>query len=460
MTKKKPNALRLNRSDSSDARMRKLMRSDGWSNIYTGQGLANVDKQLGTSFGNVLRLYEQQLTDLYRGDGFAKRTIDLPAGEMVREGYIVHGDTEGGIVKYLDKIRAQQNILMGLRWAKLYGGSIIVMLINDGGKLDTPLNEANIKNIEQMRIYDRFRITWTTSDLYSDPENPKFGQLEYYTVSPTSTIGMFRVHESRILRFDGLAVNEKVRQENNGWGDSVFQSIYGQLADLTGAYHSAKNVIDDFIQIIIKIDNLQEMIAAGNEDLVKTRLNIIDMGRHIMNTIMLDTKEEYSKEASSIAGLSDLLGKFAESYSAVSEIPLTLLMGQSPGGFNAKDEGSIRKWYDKISQDQEDDLRPQVERLVYLAMLCKEGPTNGRIMDDWSIEFNKLWQPTEAETVKMRKEQAETDKIYIDTSVLLPEEVTISRFGGDEYSIDTQVDISTRKETPEPNDSDDNDIME
>jgi hypothetical protein len=91
-------------------------------------------------------------------------------------------------------------------------------------------------------------------------------------------------------------------------------------------------------------------------------------------------------------------------------------------------------------------------------MLSKEGPTKGKVLDDWSLEFNPLWQPTEQETVEMRNKQAETDKIYIEQQVLTPEEVTLSRFGGDEYSIETSVDLEARKQpeegSQEPDDSD------
>lgn len=448
MTKKKPAPLKFKRGDSAAERTRKMVKSDGWMNIYTGQGQQGYDKQLGTSFGNVPRMYEQQLTDIYRGDGFAKRTIDLPTGEMVRQWFTIHGDTDNAIVKYQDKLRARQHTLMGLRWAHLYGGALAVMLIDDGGMLDQPLNEDNIKNIEQIRIYERYRVTWTTADLYSDSENKKFGELEYYTISPTATAGTvppFRVHETRVLKFDGFPVTDKTRAENNGWGDSLMQFIWTQLTNLTGAHDSGREVIDDFIQTILKIDNLQEMVAAGQDDLIKERLNIIDLGRHVRNTIMIDGKEDYSKEASSVAGMPKLLGVFAEAYAAVTEIPVTLLMGQSPGGFNSKDEGSLKKWYDKISQDQEDELRPQMERLSYLTMLCKEGPTKGVLIDDWSLGFNPLWQLSEPETVEMRKNQAETDKIYIDTNVLTPEEVAISRFGGDTYSIDTTLATEDRE---------------
>ena len=455
MTKKKPLALHKSRSDSALMRSRKMVKTDGWANIYSGQGVQGKDKLLGTSFGRVPRFYEEQLSDLYRGDGVGKRTIDLPTGEMVREWFEVNGDTDGDINKYLETIRAKQRVLEALRWAHLYGGSLAVMLINDGGMLEDPVNEDSIHAIENIKVYDRWRVTWTTNDLYDDPENPKFGELEWYNISPTSTGGLiapFRVHETRVLRFDGLPVSNKVRAENNNWGDSHFQSVYNDLANLTGSFFASRNIIDDFVQTIIKIDNLQELIAAGNDEVVRQRLAILDLGRHTINTMMLDSREDYAKHASSVAGLSKLLEKFQEMYSSVTEIPMTLLFGQSAKGFNAKDDGSMNKWYDKVAQDQEDEMRPQMERLVKLAMLSSEGPTSGKELPDWSISFNPLKQMSEEETVEMRKKQAETDKIYIDSAVLTPEEVALSRFGGDEYSIETSIEESMHKPgaLPEP----------
>jgi len=428
-------------------------RSDGWTNIYSGQGIKGIDRKTGAKFSGAQRFTEQELSDLYRGDGLARRTVDLPCGEMTKKWFSVYGDTDGDITKYLKGIRAKQKVTSGLRWAKLYGGSLGVLLINDGGQLEDPVNEKNIKSIESLEIYERYRVTWSSANLYEDTNNPKYGQVETYNVSPIScgvAAEPFTVHESRTLFFDGMTVDSKTRQENNGWGDSIFNSIFSQLEDLVGSYHSSRNIIDDFIQTILKIDNLQELIAAGQEELIKKRLNIIDIGRHVMNTIMIDSREDYSKVASSIAGLSDILQKFAEMYSAVTEIPMTLLMGTSSNGFNSKDEGSLTKWYDKIKQDQEDDLEPIIERLVYLSMLAKEGPTNGTLLKDWSVKFNPLQQMTEEQTVSMRNKQAQTDKIYIEQGVVDPAEVAVSRFGGTEYSIDTTIDTTIDRDTLSP----------
>ena len=72
-----------------------------------------------------------------------------------------------------------------------------------------------------------------------------------------------------------------------------------------------------------------------------------------------------------------------------------------------------------------------------MIQLSSNGSTNGKLDEDWKIEFNPLWQPTEAEVVETRNKQADTDMKYIQAGVLTPEEVAISRFGGDEYSSET-----------------------
>ena len=42
--------------------------------------------------------------------------------------------------------------MTAIRWARLFGGSIAVMLINDGGRLEDPLNLRNIKSIDDILV--------------------------------------------------------------------------------------------------------------------------------------------------------------------------------------------------------------------------------------------------------------------------------------------------------------------
>jgi hypothetical protein len=101
-------------------------------------------------------------------------------------------------------------------------------------------------------------------------------------------------------------------------------------------------------------------------------------------------------------------------------------------------------------------LLPIVERLVDLIYLCKDGAFGGkRPKEHGRVIFNSLWQATDKEQAETRKLVAESDAIYINTSTLSPDEVAVSRFGGEQYSTETVIDASQRD--PDGSDTNNND---
>lgn len=432
------------------AKLKGMVRKDGLMNVYTREGVAGYDKQTAYSYIGDKKLEEAELRTIYRTDGFGKKIVDRPVEDMTRAWFEVNGDTDGEIVHALHELGTRKAIKRALTWAQVYGGGVIVMIAKDNGELDDPLNESNLLLIDSLQVYDRYRVSWTSADYYNNPTDKKYLTPEFYTISPING-APFKIHESRVLRFDGILTDDQTLSNNHSWPDSVYQAVKTQLINLNSSYHSVKSILDDFVQIIIQIDNLQDMIASGDDELVKKRLNIIDQGRHIMNTILLDSTENYTKEASTVTGLDKLIQEFQLAVSAVVDIPSTILMGRSPGGMNSTGESDIRTYYDSIKARQEDELLPQISRLVYLTMISKQGPTKGKVLEGWSIKFKSLWEPTLKETAETRKVIAETDQIYIQNQVITPEEVAISRFAG-EYSIETDIDEANARApmVPEP----------
>jgi len=421
---------------------------DGWKNLLTKVGTSK-DNQVANTFGRTIIRTFEELEEMYRGDGLSKRIVDLPAGEMTREWFNVTGDTEGDIQKAMVELKAKFEINKALRWADVYGGSLVVMLIDDGGTLEDELNLKNIKKIEEFRVYDRFKVWWdTTDDIQNDPNKPGFGKPLFYRVNPvvnSSNSPLFKVHVSRVLLFDGVDIAEIGRKANRGWGDSIYQSVFTQLSNVAGAYHSTRSILNDFIQPILKMDNLQEMIAGGQEKIVKARLDILDLSRSVLNMILIDSKEDYEKKSSSVAGLDKLIDKFTVALAAVRGIPHSLLMGQAPAGLNSTGESDTRFWYDKISALQEEKMLHQMNYFIKLLMLSSDGPTKGKELENWGIVFNPLWQPSEKELAEIRKIQSETDANYVNSGVLFPSEIAISRFGGDQYSTETILETTKNR---------------
>jgi len=420
------------------------IKNDGWSNLFTGIG-TDKDPRTYTSVSSRTFMTEVELIDLYTDNGFAKKIVNRYVTDMLRERFTINGDDDNLIITKLDEIRAWKQLEKLLRWNRLFGGAVCVMRIDDGNELDKPLNLTTIKTLEMLRVYDRFRVSWTQSDLYNDPKNKNYGNVEYYWISPINGL-RFRVHETRCLVLDGEDTPDYTRQLNQGWGTSFLQQCYDQLRDIGAIYPALATIIDGFITGTITMQNLTEMLAAGKEDVIKARLNLLDLSKHVLNTLLLDERETFDKKASTVSGLSDIVDKFLQALSLVSSMPLRILLGQQSGGLNNTGEGETRDWYDQIAADQTFTFSPVLEKLIKVIMLAKQDGFNGIELNDWFVEFNPLWQMSDKENSEIRKLNAESDNLYISNGVLYPHEVAVSRFGSAKYGKD--ISIEEKREAP------------
>lgn len=418
---------------------RRKGRYDSWTNFFTSLG-TNRDKRTHTSFMPGLTLDRSTISALYREDGLGKRIVDLPAREMTRRWFEVRGDDDGLLLQELETLQAQSKFNRAIRWARAFGGALMVVGADDSGDLAMPLDERSLRSIQFLHVFDRHRVTGM--EYNSNPLSPEYGQPEKYFITPVgmNTSTSFTVHASRCLRFDGEDVPDDIRVSQMGWGDSIFQAVFGPLRGVNSAYSSSELILEDFVQGVLTIDGLGNLLATdeGREQLV-TRLEMMDLSRHVANTAILDTEETYQKHSSTVTGLADLVDRFMKYLSAVTGIPVTLLWGQSPAGLNATGENDVRNWYDDVAGRQPEVLGQPLERLLRLIMVSKDGPFRGRELEEWSVDYLPLWEPSEKEEAERRKLVAETDSIYLTQGVLEPEEVSASRFGGDTYSANTEL---------------------
>jgi hypothetical protein len=175
--------------------------------------------------------------------------------------------------------------------------------------------------------------------------------------------------------------------------------------------------------------------------LLADRMDQIDMTKSFLNTVMIDADQEsLTKLSSPVGGLSELVDKLIQVFSAVSEYPVTLLMGESPAGLNATGASDIRLYYDSIHAKQETKLQSPLETLCKWIQLCKAGEFHGTELESWKVVFQPLYEMSETEVVNNKKTTAETDKIYTEMGALYETEVRRSRFGGDAYSHETVLD--------------------
>lgn len=426
---------------------------EGWSNILTGLGKSNRDKRVSASIDNPSIFTREELEALQASDDMANKICGLPPKEMTREWITCqHEDQEVAeqIHMRLEELEIQSKVAEALTWGRTFGDALMILGADDGQKdLSQPLNEKNIQKFDWVYVVDRYDVN--IKSWYDKLGETKYGEPQIYTVNNNSGGGGSQMlsmdfHESRVIRFSGAMTTRQRQLKNAGWNDSVLLKVYDVLRDFNSSWGGAANLLTDFSQAVFKIKGLAAMLASDKDQLVLNRLLLLDTARSIARAIPIDENEEFTRETASIAGLADLLGMFSKRLSGAAGMPVSLLMGEHPAGLAATGDASIRFFYDSIKADQEQILRPALNRIIKLIYLSKQGPTGGQEPEDWSFEFNPLWQLTEKEEADIRYVQAQTDAIYIDRGALLPEQVTKARFSGQKYSTETQIDEDTIEE--------------
>lgn len=371
-------------------------RDDGpYENVFLNVGTKG-DRSAYTRAITPRLLQYTELEGLYEGDGFARRIVDLPAEEMVRAGYDIEGvEDDSNVRAELEGVQALEKLCNAMRWASLYGGSLVVMLINDGGLLEDPLNIENSKSLEQLRVYDRWQVSRHRK--YLDPNDMRFGKTELYMVSPIEGTP-YIVHESRCLVFDGVPVPDRIRERNDGWGASKLQQCYDQLIRFGMGHYWANQLLERAQQAIHGIPELTNLLRSpGGEALVKKRVDLVDMTRSINNTIVIDAAESYDLKSTPLSGVADIMDRLGLALSAVTGIPESLLFGRQQAGLNSTGKADLENWYAKIGQDQGNILLPALDKLVTVQLYVM-----GKYVEDYLIKFNPLSVPS-------RKDVAETD---------------------------------------------------
>lgn len=447
------------------------VRHDGWRNIYTGLGTKR-DKRGGAGFV-ADRLDEVTAEELWRGDDIAARIIESQPDQELRQGFaiVVSDPSSDGpppkqpridaeepaelaqqLTAYFEDREVVPTLVTARKYARAFGGGAILLGAQDGQKFDQPLNEAAIKTVPWLKVLRPRECI--PSKYYRSPASKKFGEISHYRVIRDTLGGgssqMLEVHESRIIPFYGVVVSTQHRASNNGWGDSVLVRVIEKVSDFQASFQAAGVLVQDFAQAVFKMAGLAELMTdeEDGDSVIMQRATAVDMARSVARAMLIDKEEEFERKATPVTGLPELIDRLTNRLAAAARIPVTVLMGTAPAGLNATGASDIRNWYDQIAGDRESELRPRHLRLLRVLMLAKDAPTKGLEPRRWSINYPSLWQLTEAEEAELRGKVATADKTYIDAGVLTPEEVAASRFGGDKWTMETQLDMKAREAAP------------
>jgi phage-related protein (TIGR01555 family) len=200
-------------------------------------------------------------------------------------------------------------------------------------------------------------------------------------------------------------------------------------------------------QAVHSIPGLTNILRApGGENLIRQRVDLVDMSRSVNNAVVIDGEETYDILSTSFASVSDIIDRLTLALCAVSDIPEQLLFGRQVGGINSNGQSSLESWYAKVGAWQRQRLLPILDRLTTLVLLSK-----GKYTPDYTIKFKPLWVPSEKEEAETCERKAKTAEIYVNMGALDPSEVR--KHIADEYNIDNVELIPEMPDDGEENDT-------
>lgn len=432
-----------------------VKRLDGWFNLFTGLGTARRDKRMAMQI-EWRPLGEQDCEALHAQDDMAAKIVDHIPNEGTREWIEIKKLDEAqlkAICDKIDKLDMVNKLRLAWSWARLYGGSGIFIDAKDGLlDLSKPLSIDTIKTVASLTVLSRYELVG--QELESDLSSPNFGLPKYYSLNNRfGAGGIQRIHHTRIIRFEGVTLARNNFVKNAYWGDSVLTRVLNSIRNFNATNDSIASIVQDFRLSIMKMKNLADLVAAGKEDQIKSRIELANMSRSILGTMLLGENEDFQTLSTPIAGLGELVKIGFDRLQAAADMPHTILFGEGSTG-STSGRSETRDFYDKVANQQEVVLTKPINRLLDVCFKAADGPTGGQI-PDYSWNFKPLWQLELAEEADLRAKMAEVDTKYIGSGVLDASEVAAARFGPEGFSLETHIDFEARasldKNLNEPN---------
>ena len=439
-------------------------RADGYVNMVNRYGTSK-DSSEQYNFVPDAPVADDVLEMHYENNGLFSKIIDMPAEEAIKHGFTLEDVEDGKLADFyseaLDELNWEENAMTAVKWARLFGGSIAIMLVNDGRGLEEPLDWKNIQSIDDIRVYDRSLISPDYSSVFNyDPQDPfrvrgsRLGMPEYYDVY--SKYGSFRVHDSRCLVFqNGVLPENATNSIYQFWGIPEYIRLNKAIRDADIAHRSAPKLLERSVQPIYKMKDLAaELATEQGEDRILKRLQVIDTARGILNSLVIDADgEDYDFKTFQYNGITDVISASCNMLAALSNIPQVILFGQTISGMSSTDDTSMENYYNYIERIQKRMLRSNLRYL--LSVVFQAGLATGEVdeVPKLKVQFNPLWSVSDSEQATLDQQKAQTEQIkaqtaqiYVGMEAIDPSEVRSKLADSDDFDVENMLDEYTEEE--------------
>lgn len=319
---------------------------------------------------------------MYRTSWIAAKAVDCVAEDMVKNWIEFTGEIQPKDIEKLNaaikRTATKAKVLEALKWSRLFGGSVALIIIDGQTNFEEPLDIESIGpgDYKGLDVFDRWSGVTPSSQISTDVMRPlEFGLPQYYTVSAEGGEPI-RVHASRLLRFTGPELPRWERQAQMYWGISIFERLFPELQKRDNLSWSLISLVFRANVFAMKHKGLSQMLSLGSANQQQNFVNTMQSISLMMsNQGILVTPDEGGLDhfQASFGSLPELYQTFMLDICGCLNIPMTRLFGRTATGLGQSNDGDEDIYFDYVSQLQEDKLSPALYRLLPIIAMSELG---------------------------------------------------------------------------------------
>lgn len=375
---------------------RKIVVKDAFQNTLARLGFAmpNVTEGAKYPLTRLTRDYNL-MTALYRNHWIIRRVIDTVAKDMIKNWVeftsgITPEETDQ-MNKAIRKYGIKTKLIEAIIWARLYGGSAALMIIDGDEDLAEPLDTKNIMpgQFKGLIILDRWSGIYPQLVTVDDINSPDFGLPEYYMIQDDAHSKGIKIHHSRLLRFIGDILPLWEKEAESYWGASIVERLFDELKKRDNTSANIASLVFLSNLRVLKMQDYGQVLSLNNAKAQKSLYETLEAQNILMNNMglyVLDKDDDFQVFNQSFNGLEDIYEKFMLDIAGAANIPVTRLFGRSPAGMNSTGEGEETNYNNDIEQEQENSLRFQLDKLFPVMSMS----VLGYVPDDLDFNFNPV----------------------------------------------------------------------
>lgn len=353
-----------------------------------------------------------------------RRPSEILAGEMTRRwirfvstGEVDKTDKLKQIKAEFERLNVQDLFRQAAEKDGFFGRSHLFIDVGskDPKELAFQLSASRRKIAQGTRISLKLiEPMWTYPDAYNstDPLRDDF-------YKPTSWYVMGkRVHASRLLTFIGRDVPDMLKPAYSFGGLSLSQIAKPYVDNWLRTRQSVSDAVNAYSVMVLKT-NMGSALTGGGLDNLKRRGRLFNRGRDNHGLFLIDKEtEEFDNVSMPLSGLDHLQAQAQEHQSAVTGIPLIVLLGITPSGLNASSDGELQRFEAWTEAFQKTLFGPKLNKLLDVVQICLFGFIDPEI----GYVFEPLRVLSEEQQATVRKAEAETDAALITAAIIDPHE--------------------------------------